>query len=92
MTYKAKITFRDLQDNEYIYQVGEVYPREGYEPSKERVAEVLEKGGIEPVEPSKELTVKELKAKLDEAGIEYDAKSKKSRFRRTSKGCGGGLK
>ena len=38
MTYKAKITFRDLQDNEYIYQVGEVYPREGYEPSKERVA------------------------------------------------------
>ena len=41
MTYKAKITFRDLQDNEYIYQAGEVYPREGYEPSKERVAEVL---------------------------------------------------
>lgn len=73
MTYKAKITFRDLQDNEYIYQVGEVYPREGYEPSKERVAEVLEKGGIEPVEPSKEL-----KAKLDEAVIEYDAKAKKA--------------
>ena len=78
MTYKAKITFRDLQDNEYIYQVGEVYPREGYETSKERVAEVLEKGGIEPVEPSKELTVKELKAKLDEDGIEYDAKAKKA--------------
>ncbi len=77
MTYKAKITFRDLQDNEYIYQVGEVYPREGYEPSKERVAEVLEKGGIEQVEPSKGLTVKELKAKLDEAGIEY-AKAKKA--------------
>ena len=78
MTYKAKITFRDLQDNEYIYQVGEVYPREGYEPSKERVAKIQEKGGIEPVEPSKELTVKELKAKLDEAGIEYDTKAKKA--------------
>lgn len=78
MTYKAKITFRDLQDNEYIYQVGETYPREGYESTKERVAEVLEKGGIEPVEPSKELTVKELKAKLDEAGIEYDAKATKA--------------
>ena len=78
MAYKAKITFRDLQDNEYIYQVGETYPREGYEHTKERVAEVLEKGGIEPVEPSKELTVKELKAKLDEAGIEYDAKAKKA--------------
>lgn len=78
MTYKAKITFRDLQDNEYIYQVGEVYPREGYKPTKERVAEVLEKGGIEQVEPSKELTVKELKAKIDEAGIEYDAKAKKA--------------
>lgn len=78
MAYKAKITFRDLQDNEYIYQVEETYPREGYEPTKERVAEVLEKSGIEPVEPSKELTVKELKAKLDEAGIEYDAKAKKA--------------
>ena len=42
------------------------------------MAEVLEKGGIEPVEPSKELTVKELKAKLDEDGIEYDAKAKKA--------------
>ena len=78
MAYKAKITFRDLQDNEYIYQAGETYPREGYDPSKERVAEVLEKGGIEPVEPPKELTVKELKAKLDEAGIEYDTKAKKA--------------
>ena len=78
MAYKAKIIFRDLQDNEYIYQAGETYPREGYEPSIERVAEVLEKGGIEPVEPQKELTVKELKAKLDEAGIEYDAKAKKA--------------
>ena len=78
MTYKAKITFRDLQDNEHVYQVGDIYPRDGYEPSKERVAEVLEKGGIEPVEPSKELTVKELKAKLDEDGIEYDAKAKKA--------------
>ena len=78
MTYKAKITFRDLQDNEYVYQIGDVYPREGYEPSEERVVEVLEKGGIELVKPTSDLTVKELKAKLDENGVEYNTTAKKA--------------
>lgn len=75
MTYKAKITFRDLQDNEHVYQVGDIYPRDGYEPSSERIAEVIEKGGIEEVKP---LTVKEIKAQLDDAGVTYDSTAKKA--------------
>lgn len=64
MAYKAKITFRDLQDNEYIYQVGEVYPREGYEPSKERVAEVLEKAVSNQSSRQKSLQSKSSKQNL----------------------------
>lgn len=29
--------FADLDDKRYIYQVGDEYPREGYEPSEDRV-------------------------------------------------------
>ena len=33
--------FLDLQDAEYLYDVGDAYPREGLEPSKERIKELL---------------------------------------------------
>lgn len=38
--YKAVFRFADLQDNWYIYEVGDSYPREGYEPTPERIAEL----------------------------------------------------
>lgn len=33
--------FLDLQDAEYLYDVGDAYPREGIEPSEERIKELL---------------------------------------------------
>lgn len=33
--------FLDLQDAEYLYDVGDAYPREGLEPSDERIKELL---------------------------------------------------
>ena len=38
--YKVVRAFTDLQDNLYSYDVGNVYPREGYKPSAERIAEL----------------------------------------------------
>lgn len=38
--YKAIEYFTDLQDNEYEYKAGDTYPREGYEPSAERIEEL----------------------------------------------------
>lgn len=35
--------FKDLEDNEYIYKKGDTYPREGLEPSKERIKELSTK-------------------------------------------------
>lgn len=40
MKYKVIKQFRDLQDNDYIYNVGEKYPRKGRF-NKERVEELM---------------------------------------------------
>nr|DAE99052.1 MAG TPA: hypothetical protein [Caudoviricetes sp.] len=33
--------FLDLKDNEHLYEVGDAYPRDGIEPSEERIKELL---------------------------------------------------
>lgn len=38
--YKVIRAFTDLQDSRYGYKVNDVYPRKGYEPSAERIAEL----------------------------------------------------
>lgn len=48
MTYRVIEGFYDLQDPEgkgfYLYNKGDIYPREGLEPTKERIAELSGKG------------------------------------------------
>lgn len=38
--YKVICRFADLQDSSTIYEVGDTYPREGYEPAAERIVEL----------------------------------------------------
>lgn len=38
--YKVIYKFADLLDNNTIYNVGDEYPRKGYEATKERIAEL----------------------------------------------------
>lgn len=38
--YKVIAKFADIQDDNYIYEVGETYPRKGLKVSKERLAEL----------------------------------------------------
>lgn len=38
--YKVIKAFYDLQDNEFEYNVGDKYPRGGYEPTKARIVEL----------------------------------------------------
>ena len=40
MGYKAKEHFIDLQDNNYSYNVGDIFPRSGYDVSEERIEEL----------------------------------------------------
>ena len=39
--FKALSYFTDLQDNNYPYHAGDIYPRVGYEPTKERIKELF---------------------------------------------------
>lgn len=38
--YKVIRSFIDLKDERYLYKVGDVYPREGYTPTDERIEEL----------------------------------------------------
>lgn len=35
--------FKDLEDNNYIYKKGDIYPREGLEPTEERIKKLSTK-------------------------------------------------
>ena len=39
--YKVILRFADLQDSSHVYEVGDVYPREGVKPTQERISELL---------------------------------------------------
>ena len=38
--YEVIKRFADLQDGRYVYNVGDVYPREGVKPTKKRISEL----------------------------------------------------
>ena len=38
--YRTIVYFEDLQDGSHPYNVGDVYPREGFTPSDERIKEL----------------------------------------------------
>lgn len=40
MEYRVLTAFTDLQDNGHGYCTGETYPREGLEPTEERITEL----------------------------------------------------
>lgn len=41
--YKVVVMFTDLKDGNHKYEVGDIYPREGYKPSLVRVKELSTK-------------------------------------------------
>ena len=40
MKYTVLSEFADLQDNKHVYSIGDEYPRKGYSPKAERIAEL----------------------------------------------------
>ena len=41
--YKVVVMFTDLKDGNHQYEVGDIYPREGYKPSLVRINELSTK-------------------------------------------------
>lgn len=71
--YKVIRYFTDLQDNNYAYHVGDIYPREGVDPKPSRIAELSGKANRRGV-PLIEL-VKDNKAKATEDITPVDAEA-----------------
>lgn len=65
----------DKQDNDFTYEVGDIYPRKGLKVSEERIKEVKSKINAQFL--FEEMTVEELKNHLDEMGVEYGKDAKK---------------
>lgn len=87
MAYTVKARFFDLLDNSFLYEVGDSFPRKGYEPSKERLESLLSSNntehkpfiGVSANGNSLDgLKVDELKAKAEELGIELPSNAKKA--------------
>ena len=85
--YKVIKFFVDLQDNNFAYNKGDIYPRAGFAVSEERLAElsgsenkqgeplielVKNDGGIE------NMKLEELKAYAEEKGIDLENLTKKA--------------
>lgn len=95
MTYTTTKAIRDLQDNDFFYCAGAIYPRPELVVSQERLDELVEKGAIvktedpigDEVELDEDLTVDEIKAKLDELGIKYSSRAKKAELLELLKGA-----
>ena len=45
--YKAIVYFTDLQDDHRVYEVGDVYPRDGYTPSDARIASLASENNLQ---------------------------------------------
>ncbi|HFI0338673.1 TPA: HeH/LEM domain-containing protein [Streptococcus suis] len=103
MTYKTTKSIRDLQDDEFCYYAGAIYPRPGLVVSQERLDELVEKGAIvavddiqaQPVveeiaeteETVEDPTIDEIKAALDDLGIKYSSRAKKAELLELLKGA-----
>lgn len=82
-TYEVIAGFYDGLDQKFEYGVGNAYPRADYEPDEERIQFLIEKKFIKEKEASvSELSVTELKEKLDKQGIEYPSNAKKAELKK----------
>lgn len=86
MNYTVIERFFDLLDNGFLYEVGDTFPRTGYEPSKERLDSLLSSNNpqlrpfIEKVDKKElsDFTIEELKHKAKELDMQLPPKIKKS--------------
>lgn len=50
MAYKVIADFKDKTDDEFLYKIGDTFPRKGKRPTKDRKDELVDKGFLKEVE------------------------------------------
>ena len=83
--YKCISLFTDLTDNNYLYNVGDVYPREGLTPDAARIFELSTDANQRGVPLIEEVRVKAETAKADKAESAEDAPVKRGRRKSEAK-------
>lgn len=87
MTYEVIKYFTDLQDNDYEYNVGDIFPRDGLQVTDERLKELSTNENrqrvplIKPISEEKDFSsmkVSELKEAAKKQGIEGYSDMKKA--------------
>ena len=73
MTYKVITNFTDLQDDNHKYIAGDKFPRDGYEPSPERLEEL----STNKNRRGKPVIAKDISDILEETPVEVPKKPKK---------------
>lgn len=85
--YKVIKEFMDLKDGNHIYKAGDIYPRDGSEPTEERIAELASGknrqkqsliGKVEEPEPQKEAEEPAAEAKTAKSKKATATKGKKA--------------
>ena len=80
--------FTDLQDDEYPYNVGDTYPREGVVPSTERIEELSGGSNLQGtplIEPDPETESQAESDIFDAEALEIEETPKKPAGKRTAK-------
>ena len=67
MKYRVLKDFTDLQDNRYLYKVGDTYPRNGLTVTAERIAELAGKSNLRGMPLIEEVQEKADKVKAEKA-------------------------
>lgn len=77
--YSVVKMFHDLQDNAHEYNIGDTYPREGYEPSLSRIDELTSNQNKQGVP-----LIVRIKETPEEPAKPAPAKSKRSKSKKDS--------
>lgn len=87
--YKVISFFMDGEDNRHKYNVGDIYPREGYTPTAERVRGLLgtnnRRGKPMIVEVEEVMTADKKPERVETLSVEVPEKKKTTRKRKTTK-------
>ena len=87
--YKVISYFKDGEDNRHEYNVGDIYPRKGYEPTAERVRGLLgennKRGYPVIVEVEEVVTADKKPENVETLSVEVPEKKKTTRKRKTTK-------
>ena len=70
MAFKAIAVFRDLQDNNYRYAPGDIFPRDGRKITKKRLAELMS--------PTNKLGKPVIEEVVEEAEVEEEVNEEKN--------------